>query len=142
MNKTADRVKKYYFDIFDDFCDYWRDVSEEIVDWSPSGTDEIIVRNENDMTWLYNYLDKTLRKIYKKSDADLSEEEWRYNFSVKLKRKMRAELMSNIELSNRTGISTIMISKYINCKSSPSAYNLQKIADALGTTISALVDFE
>lgn len=58
-------------------------------------------------------------------------------FRYVLKREMRN--ISEIELSERTGISVVTISKYRKGKAIPNARNLRKIAEALDITPNDLI---
>ena len=42
-------------------------------------------------------------------------------------------------LSYKTGISTVTLSKYMNGKTTPSTYNIQKIAQALRCSVTELI---
>ena len=53
-------------------------------------------------------------------------------FRYVLKREMRG--VSEMELSEMTGISAVTISKYLHGKSIPNGRNIRKIAMALGCT--------
>ena len=69
-----------------------------------------------------------------------NEDEWRRKFSFKLYRTMMAKLKSQEDLAYESGLSQSVISKYINGKSTPSVYKLQKISDALGCSVSDLLN--
>lgn len=140
MNNTANRMERHYFNIFDDFCMYWSGLSKTIVAWSPNGIDEITVRDDEGRAWVYSYLEKSIRKIYRNDDGNrLSEEEWRHNFSNRLKQRMMEMNIGVEELALRTGVSRQTISTYINARAMPNVYNISNIADVLECTVSHLI---
>lgn len=70
-----------------------------------------------------------------------SAEEWQREFSRRLNYLLDDRLMSQKELSERTGISRSALSLYTVHKRMPSSYVVRQIANALDTTVSFLSDF-
>lgn len=73
----------------------------------------------------------TIRKLPRDSN-NMSEEEYRIEFSMRLKKIMYRKGWTQDDLSEATGITQAMISRYISRKATPSFYNVDKIAKALG----------
>ena len=48
---------------------------------------------------------------------------------------------SQEELAEKTGISPVMISKYMSEKATPSGHTIHRLARALGCTVAELTDF-
>ena len=93
---------------------------------------------------IYDGLNSCLRSVREERGDELSsmpEEDWRYKFSIKLNRRAQCRGMNQGDLSEESGISKVMVGKYLNGKSTPNAYNLAKLARALGCSVSDLVDF-
>lgn len=72
------------------------------------------------------------------SNSDDTEENWRKRFRHCLFDTLDEKHITQKELSDRTGISEVMLSRYMNGYATPSAYNLKKIADALDCDIDDL----
>lgn len=69
---------------------------------------------------------------------DITELEWRERFAKKLTRKLVQQNLSQAILSRRTGISRHSIANYLEGKTTPSFYNVAKIARTLGCSPSEL----
>lgn len=69
---------------------------------------------------------------------DIDDEAFMEKFGIKLNHIMRTKRMRQKELSERTGISQALISRYINARSMPSFYNAYKITVALDCTFDDL----
>lgn len=67
--------------------------------------------------------------------------EWQREFSRRLDYLMDDRMMSQKELSKRTGISQSALSLYSSNKRVPSSYVVRQIANALETTVNFLSDF-
>lgn len=55
---------------------------------------------------------------------------------------MKKKGIKGYMLADKTGLSRIAISKYVNATRTPSSYNLVLIADALGCLVSELTYFD
>ena len=82
---------------------------------------------------LNDSIEKNTYPIYDPDENNILEDEleWRKMFSNRLCAKMHKFGYNQSLLSEATGISQVTISKYINCKATPTAYNVQKLAKAL-----------
>lgn len=67
------------------------------------------------------------------------DEEMLTAFQIRLRQLMATKGFNQIRLADETGISKILINKYINGKTVPSILNLMKIARALGCTLDELL---
>lgn len=132
--------KNYWEPVFNEFADKYPELVNCIVDWYPSAQMEITVKLYDGRKFSYDWLSKNAISIYDpEEDDDVDEKEWRKIFSNNLTRKMRNFGMTQDELSYITGISQVTISKYINCKATPSTYNVRRISKALRCTVSELM---
>ena len=68
----------------------------------------------------------------------MNEQQFRQIFSRNLIKLLEDNAMDRFDLSNETGISEASLSKYINCKSTISAYRLMIIAEGLDCSVEDL----
>lgn len=125
--------------IFEDYKVYRPGSAKNAVSWYPSGRRMEIVVELNDGSYdVYDYLNKTtVNRSTKEIDeeAPITEEKYKQELSWYLRRAMQVAGMLQGELSLLTGISKVTLSSYMNGKSIPSAFHLQKMADALNCSI-------
>ena len=121
--------------ILEQFENVYPELASEAVHWYSSGYNDIIVILEDGRRFLYNYMSHNLVPYYEPDNLyDEEEAEWRTQFSYRLRRRMNDALMSQEQLAEQTGISKVTISKYMNGKATPSAYNMRRIRDVLKCT--------
>lgn len=132
-----EKYMKTWEPVFAEFEELYPNIADEMYDWYPSGELEITVKTKDGKIVAYDFVDKHLTYIYdvdnKRTYSD--EQSWRDEFSYKLSEKMRIRCVGRDWLSDKTGISIMSISKYLNGKATPSAYNLERIARALRCTV-------
>lgn len=133
--------REIYDDILDNFELYFPEIAKDAVGWHPSGRNTITVRLRNGDSVLFDDIMKTSRHIRKRDDQSLTEDEWRYEFKSRLAQILRHRGISQERLSELTGITQAMISRYITGKSVPSAYTITKIAQALECSPIELTEF-
>lgn len=83
-------------------------------------------------------------KILEKEDkviGKITETDWRIEFAMSLRRKLKEKGMSQRDLCFITGISPTTIHGYATAKRIPDAYNLTLIANALECSSSDLTCF-
>lgn len=135
-----------YNNIFAELCKMHPWMLGEIVRWWPNGNLRIMAELADGDVAEYDYILKTINiarsldELEGRHRGD-SEVKWRMEFARRLYRKLVTRGISQDELSWRTGISAGAISKYANGESTPSAYNLKKIAGVIGCPVSELIDF-
>lgn len=103
----------------------------DAVEFVRVGPFELIVKTQDGKAYLYDDSEGTVVQI-ESALSDISEESFRHQFGIRLKRLLMAKGISQQELSNMTGISTVMISHYINGKAIPNYYSINTIAKVLG----------
>lgn len=122
---------KHYDMFYREVKELFHYTDEEILDWYPSGKLEITVEMKNGECFVYDATRmNTHRKITYKPE-EVTEDMIRRFLSLSLQRHMRIMLMDQTMLAEASGISGTTISKYINCKATPSAYALYRLAAAL-----------
>ena len=110
-------------------------LAQEATSWWPSGRCEITVALEDESRVVYNELERSFRHI---PNNTRTEDRWRIEFSYKLKYLMGQRGITSQELAERVGVSTRMISKYLNHKSTPSYYVIEQIAIVLRCSVTEL----
>ena len=114
----------------------------KMVDWYPSGRDEFTFVLEDGNKYVYNFIDDKIRRCYVCDNyTDYTPKTWVIEFSFRMRKKMREQMLSQDDLSMITGISKVSVSKYMNGKSIPSVYNARLIAKALNCSMYELYEF-
>lgn len=131
--------KDYWTPILNDFINDYPNMGDEISKWYPCGRYEICIELVNGRKYIYDMIERFPRPVSDDMSSVRSEEEWRKNFSIKLRKRLGEVGIDQEELSERTNLSRITISKYVRGISTPSAYNLLRIATILRCPISELV---
>ena len=122
--------------ILEDFERTYKHLEKDIINWYPSGRNEIVLELNDGRRVTYDWLTK---KCYYINNDDVTDEEsWRNNFAERLANKMRKKCYTQERLSDETGISRVTINKYVNAKAIPSVYNLEKIIKALNCSMHEL----
>lgn len=126
----------YWKTMFEYYASVYPQYAARTIHWFPSGQMEITVRLDNGTFWIFDMIGPTLkplgdRDLNPDAEEDISEEEYRIRLSRNLRIKMHHTAVSQDVLARRSGISTVMINRYMNAKATPSMYNLERIARAL-----------
>ena len=117
-----------YDSIYANFEYYFEPFADHAKLWYPSGRCSIIV--ELDDGRCIEYFDLSKRVIIRKEY--LSESEWRKEFAINLKCKMWDACVDQKRLAELSDISQVSISNYLNRKSTPSGWSMDRLARALG----------
>lgn len=94
----------------------------------------LIVFLDNGDRLLFDSYQHTIRNLPRVSEC-MTEDETRYEFGRRLEKIMMSKGVTQLALSEATGIKQSTISDYINYKHTPSFYAADKIAKALGCSI-------
>lgn len=126
----------YWESMFEYYASVYPPYAERTINWFPSGQMEITVRLDDRTFWVFDMIGPTIKPLGDKdlnpeAEDDISEEEYRIRLSKNLRIKMHRTAVSQDVLARRSGISTVMINRYMNAKATPSTYNLERIARAL-----------
>ena len=123
---------------FRNFSLYFETLANKAVEYNyDNDSQELIVKLDDGRIIAYDEYSKRYR-LLPRDGACLSEEDWKVEFGKRLKRIMWVKGISQTDLSDRTGIGQTLISRYISGKTTPSVYNVNKIARALNMTVDGL----
>lgn len=121
--------------IFENAYMYFPMFCQDAIDIYENGPFELILVMDDETRWSYYDFDNTIRKLPK--GPELTEEEYRYEFGIRLSDILYRLGISQGELSEMTGIGYVSISRYINGSATPSFSNASKIARALRISLDA-----
>lgn len=141
MDKFEDSVE-YWRIVYDNFALHFPSLYERMVRWYPISEREIVVELDDNRRYVYNLVGDLLSRAYEEEDIDILDMEenyWREHFSRRIRKKLYNTATNQDMLSMRTGISETTLSKYVNGKVTPSAFNLYKIARALECSANELI---
>ncbi len=96
------------------------------------------VRLNDGTTGYFNNMDFLFKVVYR--DGDDVEKAWKRAFAILLDYRMTMKCMSQMELSEATGISQASLSGYLNERRIPTAIAIAKIAKAVGVSTSFFTD--
>lgn len=132
--------KNYWGPVYDEFIRLYPELSEQMIDWYPSGQTEITIKIIGGKKYAYDGMNSTPILIYDPDEVfDKTEEDVRKLFSENLNCKLYKVGKTQDTLSYETGISPTTISKYVHGKATPSLYNARKIAQSLNCNINELL---
>lgn len=140
MYRTSKQI-----DIYNRFFESNRKIAYDVDDWYSIGNDTLVLHTRFGDTYTYEDKKKKITRVLKPEDKVLgvmTEEDWRKEFLIVLRNKMKKKGIKGYMLADKTGLSRIAISKYVNATRTPSSYNLVLIADALGCLVSELTYFD
>lgn len=127
--------------MFEDFARYDPESAKKAVKWYEFERLEIMIELNDGSKILYDFSDKVIRYLGRGDREDLDEEHWRMEFAKRLYKRMLYRGINQQALSEKSGISMHTISKYMNGYSTPSFYNADRLAKALGCTVLDLLHF-
>lgn len=136
------KTLKEYELLIDEFKHHYPNLADEIVEWFPIGKKEISIRLKSGKLVSYTLYGNTIGKIDERDpyeECDETENEWRESFSKRLDRIMRIRAFTVERLSDETDISHVTLYKYLKGTSTPSTYNIKKIAQAMDISILELI---
>lgn len=118
---------------------------EKTVECRPCGRYSIMVRLDDGTRMEYDDLDHTIRDVsrfYNHDDSGvLDEDTWKKEFGRTLRRLISERGMTQERLSDITGISRQMLTRYVRGNSIPSGYVLSRLAVALDCDVRELTRF-
>ena len=91
--------------------------------------------------FIYDNLDKTLRRRMYLFSNELTSDQWAAEFGYKLNRAIRIARLSQEEFANKLGVSRATVSRYINGKYVPSYLVMIDMANILGCSVDDLRNF-
>jgi predicted XRE-type DNA-binding protein len=136
---------KRYEQIIEDYKIWHTSLYNRTVECRPSGKHCILASLDDETKIEFNSLDKTIRDVTRlynhEFNETLDEVAWRKEFGHKLHRIITDKGMTQEKLSEVTGISRQMLSRYVRGTSTPSGYILSRIVETLGCDIRELTKF-
>lgn len=120
--------------IFENMQSYYPFLSERMASYKKVGPYELIVKTNDGETILYDDVNHSIRRPPRDSN-NMTEQEVSVEFRQRLRRLMTQQGVSQLELSELTGIPQSTISNYLTGKFLPGFYNMDKIAKALKCSI-------
>lgn len=127
----------YKYSIVKSFENEHPNLAKNVACYRELGGYDLLIEYEDGSAIVYSDFDKTFRRL-PNDPFNMTDSERRYEFGTRLRRKMFVKRISQLELSRRTGISNVMLSRYINGKSDPSYITVEKICNALGCDMDEL----
>lgn len=136
---------KRYETIIDSYKNWHPSLYAKTVDCKPTGYYSILAVLNDGSRIEYNSLDNTIRDVtrfyIRESDSTLNEETWRKEFGRQLRHLIAERGISQDRLSDLTGISRQMLSRYVNGNSTPSGYTLTRLSEILDCDVRDLTSF-
>ena len=115
--------------------------AEKYVGWEyDTRTDEIIINLNDGSKIVYEPRDNSIRNYGALPTATTPEDDFQHEFAKRLTDKLVRSGMTQMELSEATGISRQSIGRYINGSAMPSLSSLISIAKALNCQTSEFID--
>lgn len=126
---------------YEEFKLYFPVTESNVVEWRPRrDLEELILYLEDGSTCIYDCINNSMCTIHHEIDIYKMEElDWYEEFRRALRRRMYVERISQSMLSDMTNISQSQISRFVNGRLLPSAYESYLIAKALRCKIGDLL---
>lgn len=105
--------------------------AEKAVSYEEDSATTLVVKLDDGSARLYDDVTGYLRVLPRDSN-EMTEDECRSEFGRRLQRILMLKNMTQRDLANETGISEMMISRYILGRNTPSYYAVDRIAKVLG----------
>lgn len=125
------------YNLFEAFALYFPGLATRAVEHKEVSPFELVVKLNDESAYLYSDMENSIRRLPSDSN-NMTEKECRKEFGWRLGKILYRYGISQSELSERTGITQAMISRYINGTATPSLYNADKIAKAVGCSLDDL----
>lgn len=136
---------KRYAQIIEDYKVWYPEFYQKTIECRPSGKYCVLASLNDGSRVEFNCLDKTIRdvtKLYSREFTEsMDESSWRKEFGRKLHRAITDRHMTQERLSELTGISRQMLSRYVSGASTPSGYILSRLAEVLDCDVRELTKF-
>lgn len=136
---------KRYSKIVDEYKTWYPNLYSRTIECKPSGKYSILALLSDGSRVEYNFADNTIRdvtKLYNKVFVnEMNEETWRQEFGRKLRKVILDKGTTQEKLSELTGISRQMLTRYVRGNSTPSGYVLSKLTEALECDVRELIKF-
>ena len=123
--------------LYENYKLYFPSFAKGCVSWKQTDLFELEIHNKDGSIDIYNDMNHSLGpKIDTSTDSG-----WRKEFARRLRKKMAMKGITQVRLSELTGISQQLLSLYTQGKSLPSAQKVSALAKALGCSVNDLIGF-
>lgn len=112
MYRTSKQI-----DMYNRFLEKHKRIGYGVIDWYYIGNSILVLHTKYGDTYTYDDKKRKVVRVMKEEDKVLgvmAEEDWRKEFALVLRDKMRKKGMKGYMLADETGLSRIAISKYVN----------------------------
>lgn len=134
-----------YNKIIEEYKMWHPNLYEQTVECRPSGRYCILIELADGSKIEYNSIDNTVRDVtrfyIREPNVSVNEEMWRKEFGRKLHRAIVDRGITQEQLSDMTGISRQMLSRYVRGNSTPSGYILTRLSEILECDVRELTRF-
>ena len=120
--------------MYESFELYFPILAERVISYNSNEHHELIVKMNDGTSAVYNYVNKELRFL-PIDPNNMSKTEFLNEFGFRLRKKLKCAGITQSELCDIVGIPQPQLSNYINGKTVPSFYNVDKIAKALNCSV-------
>lgn len=117
--------------LYDNFELYFPFLAADTITYKEISDFDLVATLRDGRQVLYNDTNHTFRNLPRDSE-DMTEEECRYEFGLRLRHIMFRKGVTQEELAERLKVQQPRISKYLNGRATPSFYMVDRIAKALG----------
>ena len=123
--------------LYENYKLYFPSFAKGCISWKQTDLFELEIHNKDGSIDIYNDMNHSLGpKIDISTDAG-----WRKEFARRLRKKMAMKGITQVRLSELTGISQPLLSLYVQGKSLPSAQKVSSLAKALNCSVNDLIGF-
>ena len=118
--------------------DRYPQIAENMVEDQKEPNGDTIIVTKDGKRYLYDFLTVTCREIHEPG-YEMTEVEFTTAFGIRLHKIMRRKGVTQLELSDKTGISRQTINSYLSGKNVPSFYKVSAISRALNCSIDEFI---
>ena len=123
--------------LYENYKSHFPSFEKDCAGWKQTDLFELEINNKDGSIDIYNDMNHSLGpKIDTSTDSG-----WRKEFARRLRKKMAMKGITQVRLSELTGISQQLLSLYTQGKSLPSAQKVSAIAKAIGCSVNDLIGF-
>lgn len=136
-----EHYEKICYTTYKNFEHVYPEIAKRVIDWYPSAKMEITLKLDDGTRYSYNLWKDVLLKIHDPgfTEDTMTEEEMQKVISSNINEKLRIFNYNQNDLSRETGINRVMINRYANSNTTPTVYNLRKIARVFKCSVDELL---
>lgn len=117
---------------------YFPELLNEIEHYKDLKYAEVILYLKDGTVFRFDGIENRLKELPSNME-DMTDEEYKVEFGLRLRRAMAFNRVNQDELSYRTGIAQPSLSRYITGKSIPTVRVIHRISRAIGCTVEDLI---